>query len=710
MTLQQRKDEIFQRLRNTKLMDKYYSAKNERIDSPISDNIISGINFYDGIKGIKPYQMNSAISSGANTADSTVGNAINSNIAAKGLGGSAISNAANAQINGASKAAGAFSKVGGAMQGVGQAVGKAVPAVNAITGGVSAVNNFANGNNVDGALDLAKTGLSFIPGVGWVAAGAIQIAQMLKGAKEKADQKAMLKSQEEAFKSQQLAENEIDATKQGLEQQRQENLANMQSQMQQAPSNEQITQDILAQYNTGKNSQADIDQFGKGNINLYDRPLVKNSDGTTSTVKSMSFNDGQNEILIPTVSDSGRIMSNDEAIDNYYQTGKYLGKFNSVDEANSYAEQLHKQQDKYYNGATGAAAPALPFDGSASQELDNNEAQKQSIMSLFKSLGNSVSNGIRDFSKGYQDNSQHGFMEGDLYRGLANNEVIPSQTENGTITGGANELKKTLMNRVGELAGTGARVMSNPWTQAGIAALATKATGGDWADSLNNAYSYGTAKATSNYYDKKLNPDKAPSALSRFTKDDYNANTLSRYRDTMADNNSMRVKADLDKNMPTLEDWYNTLLYTGEMSLEDYNKAITAPDYNPTARINIAGYKAVNDKNYKKESNDIKWTKVNNDFELGKEKNGIARTNANTNAGRLEETKTSHRNAEALNEKKYNFSVQKYNQRLEDNKQKAIDKGLSDGSLIRMKAPDGSTAIVKIEDVAKYRKMGAKVL
>ena len=103
----------------------------------------------------------------------------------------------------------------------------------------------------------------------------------------------------------------------------------------------------------------------------------------------MSFNDGQNEILIPTVSDSGRIMSNDEAIDNYYQTGKYLGKFNSIDEANSYAEQLHKQQDKYYNGATGAAAPALPFDGSASQELDNNEAQKQSIMSLFKSLGNS---------------------------------------------------------------------------------------------------------------------------------------------------------------------------------------------------------------------------------------------------------------------------------------------------------------------------------
>ncbi len=352
-------------------------------------------------------------------------------------------------------------------------------------------------------------------------------------------------------------------------------------------------------------------------------------------------------------------------------------------------------------------APALDYAGSANQELDS----RARIANMIANKMNQVKSGIRDFAEGYQDNSQNGFMKGDLYNEvISGKEVTPFVNPDGTVTGGASELKKTLMNRVGELAGTGARVMANPWTQAGIAGVATKLTGGDWADALNNAYSYGTSKATSNYYDRQLNPNKAPSALSRFTKDDYNANTLSRYRDTMADNNSMRVKADLDKNMPTLEDWYNTLLYTGEMSLDDYNKAITAPDYNPTARINIAGYKAVNDKNYKQDSNNIKRTQVNNNFALGKEKNAIARTNANTNAGRLEETKTHNRNSEAMNEKKYNFGVQKYNQQLEDNKQKAIDKGLSDGSLVRMKAPDGSTAIVKIEDVAKYRKMGAKVL
>ena len=357
-------------------------------------------------------------------------------------------------------------------------------------------------------------------------------------------------------------------------------------------------------------------------------------------------------------------------------------------------------------------APALDYSGSASQELDNNASQKQSIMNLFKSLGNTVSNGVRDFSEGYQDNSQHGFMEGDLYNGLANNEVTPSQTDDGTVTGGASELKKTLMNRVGELAGTGARVMANPWTQAGIAALATKATGGDWTDALNNAYSYGTSKATSNYYDRQLNPNKAPSALSRFTKDDYNANTLSRYRDTMADNNSMRVKADLDKNMPTLGDWYNMLLYTGEMSLEDYNKAITAPDYNPTARINIAGYKAVNDNNYKKESNDIKWTKVNNDFALGKEKNGIARTNANTNAGRLEETKTHNRNSEGLEEKKYNLGVKEYNQKQQENRQKEIDKKVERGELIRcsINGQSGYLSPNQLKEARKKYGKGVKVL
>lgn len=102
------------------------------------------------------------------------------------------------------------------------------------------------------------------------------------------------------------------------------------------------------QLNTQPAPTQPIGQYGAGNINLYNRPIVNNPDGTTSTVRSMSFSDGKNEILIPTVV-NGKIVSNDEAIDNYYKTGEYLGKFNTVDEANAYAENLHKQQEKLYS-------------------------------------------------------------------------------------------------------------------------------------------------------------------------------------------------------------------------------------------------------------------------------------------------------------------------------------------------------------------------
>lgn len=86
-----------------------------------------------------------------------------------------------------------------------------------------------------------------------------------------------------------------------------------------------------------------------GNIDLAARPVVKNDDGTISTVRSISVNFGDGaETLIPTVSDDGRVLGDDEAIALFLSTGKHLGRFKDVRSADRYAESLHKQQEKMY--------------------------------------------------------------------------------------------------------------------------------------------------------------------------------------------------------------------------------------------------------------------------------------------------------------------------------------------------------------------------
>lgn len=84
-----------------------------------------------------------------------------------------------------------------------------------------------------------------------------------------------------------------------------------------------------------------------GNIDLTNRPVAKNKDGTISTVRSITVTTPAGAVLLPTVI-KGKVVSDRVAIKHFLSTGEHLGIFKSEDWANKYAELLHQQQAAQY--------------------------------------------------------------------------------------------------------------------------------------------------------------------------------------------------------------------------------------------------------------------------------------------------------------------------------------------------------------------------
>ena len=121
---------------------------------------------------------------------------------------------------------------------------------------------------------------------------------------------------------------------------------------------EDVFQPVLQRATYASNPYS-ADKYGAGNVDLSNRPQYQNEDGSISTVDSVSFNiDGQ-EILLPAVWMKGgkpyHSYNDAEIIQHYYDTGEYLGKFDTPEEADAYAQKLHEDQDQYYNVYKSAA-------------------------------------------------------------------------------------------------------------------------------------------------------------------------------------------------------------------------------------------------------------------------------------------------------------------------------------------------------------------
>lgn len=99
-----------------------------------------------------------------------------------------------------------------------------------------------------------------------------------------------------------------------------------------------------------------IGQYGKGNIDLFNRPQHVNEDGSVSTVYSRSFEmDGGKTILVPGIAQDGTMMDSQQSIDYAKSTGQNLGIFPSEQKANTYAQRLHLQQARLYPATGGGS-------------------------------------------------------------------------------------------------------------------------------------------------------------------------------------------------------------------------------------------------------------------------------------------------------------------------------------------------------------------
>lgn len=100
----------------------------------------------------------------------------------------------------------------------------------------------------------------------------------------------------------------------------------------------------------------------RGSLDIRNRPVIQNDDGTHSTEYSVSFGDDQgHEVLVPTIVNGRFLTPNGKkppegsaeekamfkrAWDHYLESGEHLGKFDNPEHADAYSQILHSRGEK----------------------------------------------------------------------------------------------------------------------------------------------------------------------------------------------------------------------------------------------------------------------------------------------------------------------------------------------------------------------------
>lgn len=479
-----------------------------------------------------------------------------------------ISNAANTAktASDVANAANTASTVGNAASTASSAA-NAAPVVGSVLGGLSAANNFAKGNHVDGALDVAKTGAAFIPGVGWAIAGAIQIGQMIKNAINKKKQKSIQKNMEAMAKNEQLANekkqdaiSELEQNSQAINTMPQQSMSDGST----SPTNVLSEQIAQATQPTGLNEDY-IGSDGSTDIMAGYQPTE-----AVEPAEESKPSWGQN--ILDAIGEAKGLGASQEALDAIPQ-GLNLGNKDIAALIDKYRVNKPATPEEVELAKAGEFNKPVEQTVEETTTESSEPSRKEQIIS---GMMDKIRGGLNNFSEGYKDNAYTSFSEGDLAKGI--------------MTGAAaNAEPKTFMNRLGEAVGTGSRVISNPGFQGLVAGAIKGANTGDWGTGLEYGVNWAANKAKSDNYYKRINPDAERTPIfSNYDADDFKAYADYAYK-----------SARTDSQAPTADWYYKQELANGRLAPEQYKAITTAPDYDPLMRVNLkqeqVNTKAAND-------------------------------------------------------------------------------------------------------------------